>query len=181
MNVKVNEPWHLLTYFLTRWSIQTNTEKAVFEIYCTYIWSGSQTLGRVIFRCVDLRGRRNTWSCFNSLCGHRTVCKGHQSTCICTCTVLENSKNLCLFLENWHTYIQGHAKMRTQTPHRSALYMYWTLTQLLHTVRPVLRDQCHDRPPAQSWQNGINFYIHTWICYQRPPVLRGHTLMANMF
>ncbi len=50
------------------------------------------------------------------------------------------------------------------------------------TVKPVLRDHCHERPPVlkdhKCFAESPTFQCK-WTCYQRPPVLRDHIFMAN--
>ncbi len=50
------------------------------------------------------------------------------------------------------------------------------------TVKPVLKDHCHKRPPVlkdhKCFAESPTFQCK-WTCYQRPPVLRDHIFMAN--
>ena len=50
------------------------------------------------------------------------------------------------------------------------------------TVKPVLRDHCHERPPVLKDHiipaEGPTFQCN-WTCHQRPPVLRDNIFMAN--
>ncbi len=45
----------------------------------------------------------------------------------------------------------------------------------VHTVKPILRDHCHERPPVLKdhifLAEGPTFQ-YNWICHQRPPVLQ---------
>ncbi len=48
---------------------------------------------------------------------------------------------------------------------------------LCHTVKPVLMDHCHERPPVlkdQIFLTKIPRFHCNWTCHQRPPVLRDH-------
>ncbi len=55
-------------------------------------------------------------------------------------------------------------------------YMYYS------TVKPVLRDHCHNRPPVLKdhifLAEGLAFQCN-WTCQQRPPALRDHIFMAS--
>ena len=57
----------------------------------------------------------------------------------------------------------------------------WSLMQC-YTVKPILKDHCHERPPIMKDQiflaEGQTFPCD-WTCLQRPPILRDHICMAN--
>ncbi len=50
------------------------------------------------------------------------------------------------------------------------------------TVKPVLRDHCHERPPALKDHTFLAeepTFQYNWTCHQRPPVLTDHIFVAN--
>ncbi len=58
--------------------------------------------------------------------------------------------------------------------------LYWTgycKQWILWTVKPVLRDHCHERPPVltdHAFSAEGPTFQYKWTCYQRPPVLTDH-------
>ncbi len=50
------------------------------------------------------------------------------------------------------------------------------------TVKAVLKDRCHERPPVlkdQIFLAESHTFQCKWTCHQRPPVLRDHIFVAN--
>ncbi len=68
--------------------------------------------------------------------------------------------------------------LKTQGP------LYWVLKSYcsVYTVKPFLRDHCHERPPVLKDQiflaEGPTFQCN-WTCHERPPALKNHICMAN--
>ena len=62
------------------------------------------------------------------------------------------------------------------------LFGFFLFPIQLHTVKPALRDHCHERPPVLS--NHLSLvdgptFQYNWTCHQKPPVLRDHIFMVN--
>ena len=58
------------------------------------------------------------------------------------------------------------------------------LTEIVYTVKPVLRDHCHERPPVLTdyaflAQEPTFQYTCNWTCHQRQPVLTDHIFVNN--
>ncbi len=70
------------------------------------------------------------------------------------------------------------------TVHTSMFYCT-TLTGkfcIVNTVKPILKDHCHERPPVLKDQIFLaqrTAFHCSWTCHQRPPILRDHILMAH--
>ncbi len=68
-------------------------------------------------------------------------------------------------------------------PVKLLMVSQWSLHSTC-TVKPVLRDHCHERQPvlkdpiflAKVPTGTLQFH---WTCHQRPPVLRDHIFMLN--
>ncbi len=58
---------------------------------------------------------------------------------------------------------------------------YLSMIDLCKTVKPVLRDHCHERPPVLKDHTflGGHTFQYNWTCHQRPPVLIDHIFKAN--
>ncbi len=51
-----------------------------------------------------------------------------------------------------------------------------------YTVKPVLRDHCHERPPVltdHAFSVEGSTFQYNWTCHQRPPVLTDHIFVAS--
>ncbi len=60
--------------------------------------------------------------------------------------------------------------------------IHWYFVPVCSTVKPVLTDHCYERPPVLKDHilvaEGPTFQCN-WTCHQRPPVLKDHIFMAN--
>ncbi len=63
-------------------------------------------------------------------------------------------------------------------------YIQYIVHVYNYTVKPVLRDHCHARPPVLTDHTMLAegpIFQYNWTCHQRPPVLTDHIFVANGF
>ncbi len=81
----------------------------------------------------------------------------------------------------------GAGYLRVSTVHDKRIYprqitcMVTLANKFCITVKPVLRDHCHERPPVltdHAFSAGPTFQYNL-TCHQRPPVLTDHIFVAN--
>ena len=96
-------------------------------------------------------------------------------------------RNICTFnLFNWKKFLNIYVCT-------CVLYMWawfsiktvskrFVMIPISSTVKPVLRDHYHDRPPVltgHTFEAERRTFQYNWTCHQRPPVLKDHIFVAN--